>query len=99
MRYYGSTCKQDGKGGSVKVKWIMITEFCDGTLKDLIIKDGSFSMHSFENPANFKITEMQIKSMREMAGYVIQICKGLQYLHSKDLVHRDLKCENVLVSS
>ncbi|KAJ8301060.1 hypothetical protein KUTeg_020047 [Tegillarca granosa] len=24
VRYYGSTCKQDGKGGSVKVTWIMI---------------------------------------------------------------------------
>lgn len=36
---------------------------------------------------------------RQIAWYVYQILRALEYLHSHGLVHRDIKMENVLVSS
>ena len=35
--------------------------------------------------------------MEELARYAMQMCRGLEYLHRKKLVHRDMKLENILV--
>ncbi|KAJ8301065.1 hypothetical protein KUTeg_020052 [Tegillarca granosa] len=45
VKYYGSTCRQVN---DYRVEWIMITELCDGNLKDLVIGN-----KSFQNPSKF----------------------------------------------
>ena len=42
--------------------------------------------------------EVQNRSIQELLNLLIQICRGLAYLHNKKIVHRDLKPDNVLVS-
>lgn len=43
--------------------------------------------------AKVKLTEARIKCL------VKQILDGLNYMHERELVHRDLKCSNILVSN
>lgn len=66
-------------------------EYCSDTLKSVFI-DGTF-----ENPGKLPVYSAQVEAMETMARYVIQISEGLEYIHSKGLVHRDLKLENILV--
>ncbi|OWF56275.1 uncharacterized protein LOC110449424 isoform X2 [Mizuhopecten yessoensis] len=90
VTYFGSVLSQNEK---LRISWIMLLEFCKGTLKDVFLED------SYENPGKLgNRRNDQIRAMRNMSRYVIELCRGLQYLHEKDLVHRDLKLENVLVS-
>lgn len=71
----------------------MILEYCSGTLKEKVINDG------YDNPAKLGWAHSeQLKQMEEMAHLMIQICEGLRYIHRKDMIHRDLKLENILVS-
>jgi serine/threonine-protein kinase BUR1 len=45
-----------------------------------------------ENPA-VRITEPQIKC------YMMQLLKGLEYLHAKQILHRDMKAANLLINN
>jgi serine/threonine protein kinase len=71
----------------------MIMERCDQTLKS------KFLDSDYDNPAKVgSIHSLQMKQMGELARYALQICSGLGYLHKKELVHRDIKLENILVN-
>ena len=93
VHYFGGTLREEKIRGKNRLFWIMVLEFCSGTLKEKIIND------NYDNPAKVgKIYSVQVEQMEEMADLVIQICEGLRYIHKKDMVHRDLKLENILVS-
>ena len=39
----------------------------------------------------------QLEAMVVMADFALQLCRGVDYLHQRGYVHRDLKLENILV--
>jgi len=61
------------------------SEYCEG---------GSLAsqIEEFRKRRRF-FTETELKKM------VVDVTKGLQYIHSKQLVHRDIKPENIFISS
>lgn len=43
-----------------------------------------------------RITRPKLKVIKY---WCTQILNGLEYLHSKRVIHRDLKCENILIDT
>lgn len=58
-----------------------IMEYCDYTLKDYILSNNNKDFMTFQFRKNI----------------AIQFLKGLKYLHSKDMYHRDISFNNILI--
>lgn len=71
---------------SQRCELLIFLEYCsNGSLKDMMSDESIF-------PGKF-IPEKLAK------GYIKQTLEGLKYLHEQGVIHRDIKCANLLVSS
>jgi NIMA (never in mitosis gene a)-related kinase len=62
----------------------IIMEFCEGgDLKDQI---------------DTNYYEKKIFSNHQILDIMVQICEGLNYLHNRDIIHRDIKSQNIFLT-
>ncbi|KAF3935533.1 hypothetical protein ABW19_dt0201775 [Dactylella cylindrospora] len=76
--------------------WIWITGGKDGQKRGLIMMVTPYMHHDLsgllENPA-VTLSEPQIKC------YMLQLLKGIKYLHQNNILHRDIKAANLLINN
>ena len=66
---------------------ILVLELCDTSL----------SSHILRHPDKVPATCTDPRNKRLVLRWAIEIMDGLRFIHQEELVHRDLKLENVLV--
>ncbi|PAV80245.1 hypothetical protein WR25_11960 [Diploscapter pachys] len=65
---------------------LVLLEYCE--LGDILHYVTDNSEHLMNSPS----------SIKELTSYAWQICDGMLYISSKDIVHRDLAARNVLLT-
>lgn len=63
-------------------------------------RDKTFIFMVHESTDLFAYLKLKRTPLDEVQAsfWIFQICKGVKYLHSHHYAHRDLKCENILIS-
>ena len=70
-------------------RMIFVMEKCKGNLKNYIFRELKSAAGRSENPA----------IVGDLRRYAKEITDGLAFIHAMEVVHRDLKLENILVWS
>ncbi|XP_074646569.1 uncharacterized protein LOC141902645 [Tubulanus polymorphus] len=78
---------------SIKAEVLLVMEYCKETLKDAIFNN------SQRIPAKHLELGQEFKSAVEFFfKYAIRLTRGLMYIHDLQIIHRDLKLENILLT-
>lgn len=91
VHYFGATNRRKSDG----IIWIMVMELCKASLKDFYFKS-----RKAKAPGGFPDGHpMKMEAVQQFVSFALQICDGLAYIHEKGYTHRDLKMENILLST
>ena len=62
-----------------------------------VVENQTLLIFEYANAGNLCDLLKKIKKLREIKAceYFWQICSGIKYLHSKKIIHGDIKCENI----
>ncbi|XP_076094918.1 uncharacterized protein LOC143065300 [Mytilus galloprovincialis] len=91
VELYGISYKFDKEG----TKYLQIfMELCDYSLDDIIFNDAN---RSWKPCCMFENLEECQEAFNFFITILLDICRGLLYIHNKGFVHRDLKLSNILI--
>ena len=85
VKFYGAALHKEGE----QLKAILVMELCKENLM----------RHIFRNERNIPGRSSTATAARNVIGWAKEIANALKYIHRQGIVHRDLKLENILVSS
>ena len=85
VKFYGTNLQRGRNGTTV----VIILELCSCSL----------SYHVMSHPEEAPARLPKEAVMKKVLGWALNILDALRYIHSEGFVHRDLKLDNILVSS
>ncbi|XP_019616623.1 PREDICTED: mitogen-activated protein kinase kinase kinase 19-like [Branchiostoma belcheri] len=74
----------------------IVTELCQGTLMEWLKDYKTPAKWGRDHAAMRRMYERSFSTIQNMG---VQLCQGLSYIHGKGYIHRDLKADNILVTT